>query len=212
MGTLRWRVRALSLAVLVVVTGARAAHAAPCEGPPECCPVALAHTGAHPTVTIGVVLVGVSNLAERAGTFDADFYLYEQWQPRPGFTPQTELTNEVDRHATEFDQAQLRDGACIRSRRIRTTLRAAYDLMTFPFDHQRLAIALSDDEFPASELTYAAAPYALGFADGARAALSSWRVDEELTYDHGARAFPFEHGEPSYDTAEVSFEVSRHTA
>src|SRR3954468_8861012 len=106
-----------------------------CSGPEECCPAAQVESLDHVvTVKEGIVLLGISNVSEKSGTWDADFYLYEQWAPTPGFTPRTEVVNEVVRTSIGFDDTDLRDGVCTRSRRIHSTLRSEFNLHTFPFD------------------------------------------------------------------------------
>ena len=66
--------------------------------------------------------MGLANVNERSGTWDADYYLSEEWVPTSGFTPQTEIVNELARISTQYDITLLRDEKCIRSRRIRSTL------------------------------------------------------------------------------------------
>ena len=154
--------------------------------------------------------MGISNINERSGTWDADFYLYERWQPAAGFTPQTEVVNESERHASQFDTTERHDGFCQRSRRIRSTLRSAYDLRKFPFDQQRLLLELSDDQFTTKDVVYAQAAQPLGFDEGVREAVSGWKVDGDLNFSRGARAFVWESGAPPYDYANVVVPVRRH--
>lgn len=195
---------------LVLVLLARSAQATNCDGPPECCVSTLVHSTAVHPVSLGVVLMGLANINERSGTWDADLYLYEEWSPGAGFTPQTEIVNEVARQSTQFDTTLLRDGKCIRSRRIRSTLRTAFNLRRFPFDRQDLTIEFSDDEFPAAELVYAEHPYALGFDDEARLTISSWKIEGDPAFSHQIRAFKWERGAPAYDNATIRFDVRRH--
>jgi hypothetical protein len=202
---------ALALLVLLTIPGIARAGAPPCDGPPECCPHEVAqHLATKTTVQVGVVVLGVSDINERSGTWDADFYLYEHWHPTPGFTPQTEVVNEAERHATQFDTTEVRDGVCERSRRIRSTLRSTYNLRTFPFDHQHLRLELSDDEFTTADVAYADTPQPLGFGDTAREAVSGWKVEGDLTFSRGGRAFAWEAGAPEYDYAVVNVAVRRH--
>ncbi len=86
----------------------------------------------------------------------------------PDFTPQTEIVNESERHATLFDTTELRDGICQRSRRIHSTLRCNFNLRTFPFDRQELPLEISDDEFAVNDVIYADRAQPLGF-DGRHA-------------------------------------------
>jgi hypothetical protein len=211
----RWASRAGRIIRLCIGLGiglaAPPAHASSCDGPIECCTAQLAHGATRHEVALGIVLIGLSNLNERSGTWDADFYLYEEWTPATGFTPQTELANEVARQSVQFDTTSRNaDGRCLRSRRIRSTLRTAYNLRRFPFDHQQLAFEVSDDEFTSAELVYASQPYTVGVDDAARATLSSWKLEGEPAFRHEVRAFHWERGAPVYDNATVQFTVRRH--
>jgi len=206
---------ARTAALLVVLGSARVASASEpsCNGAALCCPERLDHgaQGAAPhAASVGVIVMGLSNITERAGTWDADFYLYEEWLPGPSFAPQTEIVNEVERRSTQFDQIALRDGICVRTRRIRSTLRTPYNLRTFPFDHQALTIEISDDEFPTSELTYQDHATAVGFDDIARTTLSGWKLESNVQFSRQTRAFRWERGSPAYDYADFRFEVRRH--
>jgi hypothetical protein len=154
-----------------------------CTGPAACCPAEIVDALLSPqNVQIGVVLVGLADINERVGTWSADYYLYEAWTPTAGFTPQTEVVNEVGRQNPQFDTTELRDGRCLRSRRIRSTLHSAYDLRTFPFDRQRLTLQFSDAEFDSHQVRYATRAYVAGVDDAARDQLSSWRIEGVLGY------------------------------
>lgn len=182
-----------------------------CEGPEACCPAKIADDlEGHVEVAIGVTLLGLYNVNERAGTWDADFYLHETWPPAAGFTPQTEIVNEVSRQAQQFDTVELRRGRCSRSRRIHSTLHSPYNLRSFPFDHQRLTLQLSDAQFTAREATYAPRPILLELDEVARGRLSSWKVNGSLTYTRKTRIFKGDDGAPPYDYATVSLPVRRH--
>jgi hypothetical protein len=207
---LAWTAAVLLLIALPLSGLARAGNAA-CDGPAECCPQqTVQRLPSKTTVQVGVVVLGISDINERGGTWDADFYLYERWPPISGFTPQTELVNESQRRATQFDTTELRDGLCERSRRIRSTLRTTYNLRAFPFDQQRLLLELSDDEFNTSDVVYSVAPQPLGFGDGVREAVSGWKVEGDLTFARGGRAFVWEKDAPQYDYATVNVTVRRH--
>jgi hypothetical protein len=145
----------LAVALLLWSTSAHAANRS-CEGPAICCPATIAEDlPERVEVTVGIVLLGMYNVNEKSGTWDADFYLHEAWRPTPGFVPQTEVVNEAVRQSGEFDTVELRGGRCLRSRRLRSTLHSPYNLRTFPFDHQNLTLQLSDAQFTAKELLYA---------------------------------------------------------
>jgi hypothetical protein len=197
----------ISLAVMASSV-ARADGTKTCEGPTECCALKVSH-GPKRQVSIGVVVMGVSNINEKTATWDADFYLYEEWTPGPDFTPQTEIVNEMERHSTQFDEVDLRDGRCLRSRRMRSTVRAEYNLRRFPFDEQKLTLELSDNEFTSKELEYDAKPYAIAFDDHVRE-LANWKIHSEPNFERGPRTFRWERGAPTYDYGTFSFEVRRH--
>jgi hypothetical protein len=196
---------------LLLVTGHLASASPACDGPPDCCPAELSdHAPSHQTVSVGVVLVGLYNLDEKPSTWDADFYLYESWKPTPGFAPQTEIVNEVERHSQQFDNTELKNGTCVRSRRIRSTLHTPFNLRMFPFDRQRLELQVSDANYGAEDLTYADKPYANGVDDVARAELSGWQIDGDPTFTRTTRAFKWEEGAPKYDYVTVKLSVRRH--
>jgi hypothetical protein len=182
-----------------------------CEGPASCCPTKIVdNLVGHAEVAVGITLVGLYNVNEKAGTWDADFYLREVWTPAPEFTPQTEIVNEVSRQAQQFDMTELRGGRCVRSRRIHSTLQSPYNLRTFPFDHQSLTLQLSDSQFPIEQAAYAPRPAAMEIDEAARDQLSSWKLEGDLTYAHASRAFKGDEGAPSYDYATFSLPVRRH--
>lgn len=181
-----------------------------CSGPEACCPEKLVEDLDHQvTVKPGVVLLGISNVSELTGTWDADFYLYEQWPPTPGFTPRTEVVNEVERKSVSFDDTDLRDGICTRSRRIHSTLRSPFNLRSFPFDAQKLTLVLSDNEFADTSVMYATQPYVLGLDDSVRSMISGWYVSGEPTFVRTATAFKWEPGAPTYDYGTFSVTVKR---
>jgi len=182
-----------------------------CSGPEECCPEKLVEKLDH-TVTVkpGVVLLGVANVTERTGTWDADYYLYEEWPPTPGFVPRTEVVNEVERKSVAFDDTELRDGMCIRSRRIHSTLRSEFNLHVFPFDEQTLTLQLSDNEFESNEVRYGDQPHVAGLDDAVRTMVSGWHVTGEPTYVRTKSAFKWEPGAPSYDYGTFGVTVRRH--
>jgi hypothetical protein len=183
-----------------------------CNGPMECCPAHLADAlPVRQTVSVGVVVAGLYEINERAGTWDADYYLYETWQPFPNFSPQTEVVNETTRDSEQFDQVEIRRGKCVRSRRIYSTLHNGYNLRRFPFDRQVLTLELSDAEYPSSSVSYLERPYAQGLTESTRESLSSWKVEsEQLRYLQQARSFKWEDGAPDYDYAAFSMVVRRH--
>lgn len=214
-GRARGRVATLALMLLWMLCCPAIARAngRRCEGPALCCPAEVADEyEGHATVSLGVVLVGLYNVNERAGTWDADFYLYEEWTPAERFTPQTEVVNEVTRQSEQFDATQLVGGRCMRSRRLHLTLHNRYNLRTFPFDRQRLSIEFSDAAYNLRGVRYGDAPARMGLSDEARDQLFAWRIDGPVRYARAARAFEWETAAPRYDYARFELPVHRHIA
>jgi hypothetical protein len=199
-----------ALAAMLGVSRVASASEPSCNGAATCCPSKIEHGPERHAVSVGVIVMGLANLNERAGTWDADFYLYEEWTSGATFAPQTEIVNEVERRSTQFEMIALRDGTCVRSRRLHATLRTPYNLRRFPFDSQQLAIEVSDDEFASSELSYQEQPPALGFDDAVRATVSGWKIETDLQFTHDSRTFRWERGSPAYDYATFRFDVGRH--
>jgi hypothetical protein len=216
MATLGRRV-GLVLFTLMLLFVARAARAdggssdEKCTGPEACCPDKVDERIDHVvTVKPGVVLLGVANVNERSGTWDADYYLYEEWPPTPAFTPRTEVVNEVERKSVAFDDTELRDGTCVRSRRIHSTLRSEFNLHVFPFDEQTLTLQLSDDQYESTEVRYGDKPHVAGLDDAVRTMVSGWQVSGEPTYVRTTQAFKWEPGAPHYDYGTFGVTVRRH--
>ncbi len=202
-----------SVLFLGVFLFARAAFAIEekCSGPEECCPDKQVEELDHVAIVKpGVVLLGISNVSEKSGTWDADYYLYETWKPTPGFTPRTEVVNEVVRASVSFDDTDLRNGICNRSRRIHSTLRSEFNLRTFPFDKQQLSLLLSDNEFDSKSVRYPDEPYVIGLDDNVRSMVSGWEVGSEPSFTHTRSAFKWETGAPEYDYAQFKVTIQRH--
>ena len=206
-----WRGSVLIASVAVAFLARDAAAVATCDGPEICCPTKITDPlPQRQTVTVGVVLVGLYNVNERAGTWDGDFYLYERWDPLDGFTPHTEIVNEVSRQSEQFNEIQFKAGKCIRSRRLHSVLHNQYNLRRFPFDEQSLVLQLSDATYATQSLAYGDRASAAGLDDNARSALTAWKVETDPSYSHAARMFTWEDGSPSYDYADFSFRIRRH--
>ena len=184
-----------------------------CDGPAVCCPTKVAsEIPVHVDVAIGVTLIGLYNINEKAGTWDADYYLHEAWSPTADFTPQTEIVNEVSRQTQQFDETELRGGRCVRSRRVHSTLHTRYNLRLFPFDSQQLTMVVSDAEFTAQEAAYTDRPAHVELDEGARDQLSGWKLGGDLSYVHAPRVFKGDDGAPLYDYATFSLPVYRHVS
>jgi hypothetical protein len=212
-----FRIRFLPLLLLPAFLAPVAARAADCPGPAECCAATPAEQLEHPqVVSLGVVVVGLYNVSEKSGTWDADYYLYESWPPQRGFAPQTEIVNEVARLSEQFGTLARRGDHCIRSRRIRSTLSSPLDLRVFPFDTQRLVLQVSDSWFDSTLATYAPRPFVEGLDDTVYRQLSQWEVAPQMGFVRESRAFKWEkdvweEGLPVYDYATFSLSVRRHT-
>jgi gamma-aminobutyric acid receptor subunit beta len=182
-----------------------------CDGPEECCPSHLVENPREVAqVALGVVVVGLYNVNEKTGTWDADYYLYEGWKPVQGFSPQTEVVNEVTRQSEQFDSVEIRHGQCIRTRRIYSTLHNDYNLRRFPFDRERLQLTFSDADYDSSQVAYDSRAYAAGLADETRQSLSSWKIEGDLSFGRDSRSFAWEESAPKYDYGNFSFEIRRH--
>lgn len=185
-----------------------------CDGPPECCPAALGpeeHGSVH-AVEVGVVLIGIYDINEKASSWTADFYLYEQWSKSTGFVPQTEIVNETNRISEQFDETELRGDRCVRTRRIRSTLHTSFNLRTFPFDRQDLTLDVSDAKYESREVEYPQTPKIAGLDDSVLHQLSGWKVISGLTHERTRRAFKWDEGSPDYDHATFSVSVRRHVS
>jgi hypothetical protein len=195
----------------------RPALGADCPGPAECCTAVPAdRLEGVADVSLGVVVIGLYNVNEKAGTWDADYYLYESWAPQPGFAPQTEVVNEVERLSEQFGTLARRGGRCIRSRRLRSTLSSPFDLRVFPFDRQRLLLRLSDSWFDTTLARYSGQPLVHGVDAAVYQQLSQWAVGRGLEYARESRSFEWEENlwerrAPVYDYATFALPVRRHT-
>ncbi|HEY7411785.1 MAG TPA: hypothetical protein VII13_13640 [Vicinamibacteria bacterium] len=207
----------LAAVALAVSAGAATARAAECPGPAECCADKPVDEIPKPAeVAMGVVLVGLYNVSEKSGTWDADYYLYEAWEPQEGFVPQTEITNEVARLSEQFGGLDLRDGRCIRARRFRSTLATPLNLRMFPFDRQTLTLGVSESWLFASMLRYGDQPFLQGVDDSVYGQLSQWEVGHDMRYTRKSRVFKWEQGVwgdavPIYEYATFSIPIRRHT-
>jgi neurotransmitter-gated ion-channel len=178
-----------------------------CDGPEQCCPQEIKHDGKSHPVELGLVIVGVNDVNEKASTWRADFYLYERWMGQPGFMPQTEIVNETERTSEQFDTTTFDGTYCERSRRIRSNLHTPFNLRTFPFDTQRLRLELSDSEFDSSEVTYAEKPGNAGVDDQVVEQISEREVLRDLQYVRHRRRFTGEGKD--YDYATFVVDVKR---
>ncbi len=183
-----------------------------CDGPPVCCPTRIeVAPGETHTVLVGVVFVGIYEVSEKTSSWTGDFYLYESWEPAVGFVPQTEIVNEIERKSSQFDNTELRDGKCMRTRRLHSTLRTGFNLRTFPFDVQTLTLELSDAEFPLPQVRYDDRTIA-GVDDAALHQLAAWKVAPVVQYARTTKAFRWDPGAPNYDYATFSVTVARHVS
>lgn len=199
---------AMLCAVLFVPGTARAERV--CDGPDACCPEHQAdRIGTRAMVRVGAVFIGLYNVDDKSQAWDADYYLYESWAPVAGFTPQTEIVNETSRLSSQFDETVLRDGVCVRSRRIHSTLHSRLDLRTFPFDRQGLTLRLADAEHDAAEVGYDSHPFVLDLDDDARDELPSWHVNPHPRFAVGDGLLASHPGAPRYAFATITIDVRR---
>jgi hypothetical protein len=203
--------RALAcLLTLMAAPSLARADAATCDGPEECCPKQLIIDLAKKAqVAIGVAFDGLYNVDEKSGTWDADYFLYEAWTPTPGFFPQTEVVNEISRQSSQFDETLMRNGRCVRSRRIHSTLHSRYDLKRFPFDEQKLVLDIADAEYDASDLSYEAAALHLDLDDDARDELTAWSITAKPQFALSTHAFTPAPNAPSYPHAVITVAIRR---
>jgi len=206
-----WTIPILAIVTATTLAGRAMAEERMCSGPPQCCPSELAaHPPVQQTVRVGVAIIGLYNVSDKASSWDADLYLYEAWKPLPGFVPRTEIVNEVSRGSEQFDHTEIRGDHCVRSRRLRSTLSSPMNLRLFPFDRQKLTIELSDAEYTSDDVRYAEQPYLLGIDDAAHRQLSAWKIEEDPSFARRSEAFRWEEGSPSYDHATIGVRVRRH--
>jgi hypothetical protein len=200
----------IALAFMLLVAAPAFADGPACDGPDACCPKSLILDLPHKVdVSVGVAFRGIYNVDEKQGTWDADYYLYESWVPTPGFFPQTEVVNELSRQSSQFDETLLRNGRCLRSRRIHSTLHSRYDLRRFPFDAQKLVLELTDAEYDSSDVSYQSAPLHLGLDADVREQLAAWSIGGTPGFALARHAFSWEPGAPQYDHATITVEARR---
>jgi hypothetical protein len=203
--------RLLFLIALLLAAPNAVARSQACVGPTQCCPPEIADKLESPvTVHLGVLLVGLYAVDDKAGTWNADFYLSESWQGTSGFSPVTEIVNEVARQTEQFDATEFKDGECTRTRRIRSTLQSSFNLHTFPFDHQHLTMEFSDAWFDAHAAAYAQRAAVSELDEEARTQLSNWKVDGTLDYRRTSRVIKEDAGNVQYDYATFDLPVRRH--
>jgi len=195
----------------LTISGETLAKAQTCQGPAECCPSDLSDTPTEKAVVqLGVLLVGLYAVDEKAGSWSADFYLSESWRPAARFSPETEIANEVQRLSEQFDTTELSNGKCTRTRRIRSVLQNSFNLRTFPFDRQVLLLEFSDAWFTARDVVYARNPTVSALDSDAQEQLTSWKVEGGLTYSRFEKVLPEATGAAPYEYARFSLPVRRH--
>lgn len=158
---------------------------------------------------VGVYLIEISDLDERAGTLTAEFDVVTRWQDparawtvpadasdrrlflnedaiaelRKGWWPALHAVNGVGGYDRGLLYLAIRaDGTVINRARLRLTLRATLDFRHFPFDHQELPVAVESVLEPAARMSLAAAEDFAGFAEDFT--MPEWRLDG-MTIEHG---------------------------
>ena len=158
---------------------------------------------------VGIYLVEITGLDERAGTLTAELDVVTRWQDpvrawtvpadapdrrlflddeaiaelRKGWWPALHAVNGIG----GYDRGLLHltigaDGTVTNRARLRLTLRAPLDFRRFPFDHQVLPVAIESVTEPAFRMSLAAAEDFAGFAEDF--SLPEWRLDG-MTIGHG---------------------------
>lgn len=207
-----WAALLLTSCSVLFQAGPAFATRTTCIGPAQCCPVGVTDGDlpAQATVNVGVTLNSIRAINEHEGSWTADFYLRESWRPTPGFVPQTEIVNEIEKKSSSDGDTWMHADQCIRSRRLTSVLHSRLDLRRFPFDTQVLDIQLSDSNFVSKSLHYSAQPMQARI-DNANFELASWQAaDTSLRYSSFSRLFHAAEGAQNFDYATFSLPVKRH--
>jgi branched-chain amino acid transport system substrate-binding protein len=161
---------------------------------------------------LGLRSRGVYDVDDKTNTWVADYWLFEAWSPSSGFSPDTELINEVERQdqPAQSDTIEKRHGQCVRWRHLRSRFFTAYDFRRFPFDTQRLELAIADGEYNADELTYESSPARSTVDEVVSRQLPGWKPTGTLEYHRAQRAFDSgDEARTKYDCATFSVPVRR---
>ncbi len=145
---MRWRTPLLPAAVLAMA--AVAAWAQDGSPPP---PPARAEARSGPVrAYVGVCLLGIRNLESAAGTFDADFNLWVRYRAAPDVDlAGLSLVNGRAEHQDLIEKREA--GPWTRLLwRVTGTFRDDFQLENFPFDRQKLSIAIQHPGLSADEL------------------------------------------------------------
>ena len=151
---------------------------------------------------VGIYLIEIAGLDERAGTLTAEFDVVTRWQDparawtvtagasdrrlflddaaiaelRKGWWPALHAVNGIGGYDRGLLHLTVRaDGTVTNRARLRLTLRAPLDFHRFPFDQQELPVAVESVTEPASRLSLAAAEDFAGFAEDFT--MPEWRID-----------------------------------
>ncbi len=136
-------------------------------------------------VTAGFFLVNLSDVAERAETFDADLYLSLRWhdarlasaRTEPErflddaaearldamWWPQLEFVNTAEPTITNRSLEIRPDGTVSYVIGLTAEFRADFDLRRFPLDHQRLEVQIESFTWTAEQMVFVADPTRVGF-------------------------------------------------
>ena len=164
------------LVALVLLFVAHVARA-DCAELPACCitdpdhvTVALPHR-----VRVGLDILNVGDINERAGTFHADVYLMTRW-PVGGIAPPLRIRNVVDTANIVEDHLETSDGFCSRATRIQDDFHMPFALHRFPFDQQRLRFILEDFEYIPGVYDYDEELWPMRISDETYHDLQDWRL------------------------------------
>ena len=153
---------------------------------------ATAGTAAPRRVEMGIFVVDITDINERAGTFTAEFDVVARWQdPESGFDAtaeghgvRTRMGDRADAFLAEIwsptifavnvvgargkgneTVTEAADGTITLRSRLRRTVRAPLDFRRFPFDEQVLPVHIESYLYPADELEIVPVEDFSGFDD-----------------------------------------------
>jgi hypothetical protein len=156
------------------------AHAEPeCNGPPECCITDRAKVTASlpETVRVGVRVMRLSKIDEREANYSADLYIMRRW-PAGGIKPNLSLRNVTDTPNIVEDRLDKVGDFCYSARRFQDQFESPYLLKRFPFDKQKLRLALEDETWEPELIKYEDDLWPLSISQDAYRDLQSWDFED----------------------------------
>jgi hypothetical protein len=186
--------KAICLSVLVVTCGVAAASANNCRVPLDLRLERPDSDGPPTRVEVGVFVLDILRIDERAGTFDVDMFAAIGWRdPRLsaeqlGYSlegcripmqdvwhPAARILNRKNTDVASLTVDVDAEGNVRWAERVSGTLGASLDLREFPFDTQELSVQIMSFQYGPEEVELVSLP-----ATGRREAisLSSWSIGE----------------------------------